>query len=66
LPDCPEKEKELKRADEMALPAEGAATTFAAKIFQRIWPRVMLGVMFVLEVVWILFLTYLVIALLIR
>jgi hypothetical protein len=35
-----------------------AATNFAAKSFQRIWPPVMVGVMFLLEVVWILFLVY--------
>jgi hypothetical protein len=33
------------------------------RLFQRVWPRVMIGVMFVLEVVWIVFLVYLAIAL---
>jgi hypothetical protein len=28
------------------------------KLFQRLWPRVMIGVIFVLEVVWIAFLVY--------
>ena len=32
--------------------------SFAAKSFQRLWPPVMIGVMFVLEVIWILFLVY--------
>jgi hypothetical protein len=32
------------------------------KLFQRIWSRMMIGVMFVLEVVWIVFLVYLSIA----
>ena len=32
--------------------------SFVAKSFQRIMPRVMIGVMFVLEVAWILFLVY--------
>ena len=32
--------------------------SFVAKSFQRIMPRVMIGVLFVLEVAWILFLVY--------
>src|SRR5262249_12974037 len=28
------------------------------RLFQRVWPRMMIGVMFVLEVVWIVFLVY--------
>jgi hypothetical protein len=32
------------------------------KLFQRVWSRMMIGVMFVLEVVWIVFLVYLSIA----
>ena len=32
------------------------------KLLQRVWPKMMIGAMFMLEVVWILFLTYLVIA----
>ena len=32
------------------------------KLFQRVWPRMMIGVMFVLEVVWIVLLVYLSIA----
>jgi hypothetical protein len=35
-----------------------AATIFVAKIFQRIWPPLMIGAMFTLEVAWILFLVY--------
>ena len=27
-------------------------------LFQRVWPRIMIGIMFVLEVAWILFLMY--------
>ena len=34
------------------------ATIFVAKSFQLIWPPVMIGVMFVLEIAWILFLMY--------
>jgi hypothetical protein len=29
------------------------------KLSQRVWPRVMIGVIFVLEVAWIVFLVYL-------
>jgi hypothetical protein len=28
------------------------------RLFQRVWPRMMIGVMFVLEVAWIVFLVY--------
>jgi hypothetical protein len=28
------------------------------KLFQRVWPRIMIGVIFVLEVVWIVFLVH--------
>jgi hypothetical protein len=28
------------------------------RLFQRVWPRMMIGVMFVLEVAWILFLVH--------
>jgi len=33
------------------------------RLFQRIWPRMMIGVIFVLEVAWIVFLVYSLIAL---
>ena len=33
-----------------------AATIFVGKIFQRTWPPVMVGVMFMLEAAWIFFL----------
>jgi hypothetical protein len=29
------------------------------KLFQRVWPRMMIGILFVIEVVWIVFLVYL-------
>ena len=35
-----------------------AATIFVAKIFQRIWPPLMIEAMFTLEVAWMLFLVY--------
>jgi hypothetical protein len=40
-----------------------SATIFAAKGVQRIWPPVMIGIIFVREAAWILFLLYLSIAL---
>jgi hypothetical protein len=34
------------------------ATIPREHLFQRVWPRIMIGIMFVLEVAWILFLMY--------
>jgi hypothetical protein len=34
------------------------ATIPREHLFQRVWPRLMIGIMFVLEVAWILFLMY--------
>ena len=42
--------------------AGNLATMPREKLFQRVWPRMMIGVMFVLEAVWIVSLVYLSIA----
>jgi len=40
-------------------PATGSLAAIPRKrLFQRVWPRMMIGVMFVLEVAWIVFLVY--------
>jgi hypothetical protein len=46
-----------------ATAVRNSTTTFVAKRVQRIWPPVMMGIIFVLEAAWILFLLYLSIAL---
>jgi hypothetical protein len=43
----------------VGLSATGRPATIPREhLFQRVWPRIMIGIMFVLEVAWILFLMY--------
>jgi len=43
---------------------DSPATIPRESLFQRVWPRMVIGVIFVLEVIWVVFLVYLPIALL--
>jgi hypothetical protein len=44
---------------DVGLPATGSPAAIPrTHLFERVWPRIMVGVMFVLEVVWIGFLAY--------
>jgi len=43
---------------------DSPATNPRESLFQRVWPPMVIGVIFVLEVIWIVLLVYLLIALL--
>jgi len=43
---------------------DSPATIPRESLCQRVWPRMVIGVIFVLEVIWVVFLVYLPIALL--
>ena len=53
---------ELQPLDPNVGPTAVGAAMPREKLFQSVWPRMMIGVMFVLEVVWIVYLVHLSIA----